>query len=138
MRQLIAITLVLISNAVNAEQWVVLRESPEGGTSPPGMLVDSTSITILESGVRRARVKVDSLSRRTDRENLGPTAVSYMIFVNLYDCEKQLTRNESMEAHLNDGSSQAAVLSKDRKWYPAPENRAADPTFDFVCGWKPK
>jgi hypothetical protein len=64
----------------------------------------------------------------------GPTVLSFMILVKSYDCEKQLTHEESVEWHKIDGSVQTFDVSKNPKWYPAPENRAADPSFDFVCG----
>jgi len=49
-----------------------------------------------------------------------------------------MTHEESMESHRVDGSVHGLDLSKNLNWYPAPENRAAGPTIDFVCGWKPK
>jgi hypothetical protein len=136
MRTWVALTLVLLSGPVLAEDWVILRKPPETGTAPAGIFVDATSIEILDTGIRRARVKIDFLSRRVDFEKFGPNAVSFMIVVKSYNCEKQLTHEESMESHQIDGSVQASDSSKDPKWYPAPQNRAADPTINFVCGWK--
>jgi hypothetical protein len=81
MRGLLLLTFALISTAGRAQEWVVLRPPPESGTLPAGILVDSSSIEILDTGIRRAR---------------------------------------------------------NHKWSPMPENRAADLTVDFVCGWKPK
>lgn len=139
MRMFIALSLVVASNEARAEEWVVLRRPPETADSAPaGISVDSTSIEILKTGIRRARVKIDFLSRRVAFEKFGPTVLSFTILVKSYDCEKQLTHEESLEMHRIDGSVQASDLSKEPKWYPAPENRAADPTFDFVCGWRPK
>jgi hypothetical protein len=62
MRIIFALTLMLVSSPTVAEEWVVVRESPES-SGPPGMLVDSTSITILDGGLRRAKIKTDSSER---------------------------------------------------------------------------
>jgi hypothetical protein len=135
----VVLVLLVASSVARAEEWAVLRKPPETGESAPaGILVDSTSIEILKSGIRRARVKVDFLSRRINSEKFGPTVLSFVILVRSYDCEKQLSQEESVEWHKIDGSVQAFEVSTNPKWYPAPENRAADPSFDFVCGWKPK
>jgi hypothetical protein len=139
MRKLLALTLVLVSNAASAEEWVVLRPPPASATvlALPGILIDASSIEVLDTGIRRAREKIDFLSRRLD-EKFGPKAVSYVIFVRSYDCIKQLTHDDSMESHQIDGSINTIDGSPNPKWSPAPETRAADLTFDFVCGWKPK
>jgi hypothetical protein len=137
MREVIALSLVLASTAAVAETWVTLRPPPETMASPAGILVDSASIETLENGTRRARIKVDFLSRRGLHETFEPNAVNFSIHVKAYDCEKQLTHEESMESHLIDGSVHALDLANNPKWYPAPANRLADPTIDFVCGWKP-
>jgi hypothetical protein len=138
MRQLIALTLALMTTAISAEEWVVLRPPPDTGASPAGVLIDSTSIQILGKGIRRAKVKIDFLSHRKNHEDVGPNAVNFMISVKSYDCEKQLTHEDSMESHQVDGSVRRLDLSKNSTWYPTPANRLADPTIDFVCGWKPK
>jgi hypothetical protein len=136
--ELIALTLVLLSTAASAGEWVVLRKpSDPGQVGTPVILVDTTSIEILDNGIRRARHKTDFLGRRLEVEKFDPTVVSFMIFVTSYDCEKQMTHSESMESHQVDGSVHGLDLSKNPKWYPAPQNRAADPTIDFVCGWNP-
>ena len=137
-RAWVALTLVLLSSAALAEEWIVLRKPPETRTAPAGIFVDSSSIEILDGGIRRARVKIDFLSRRVDFEEFGPKAVSFTILVKSYNCEKQLTHEVSTESHQIDGSVQTSNSSKDPKWYPAPANRAADPTINFVCGWRPK
>jgi hypothetical protein len=136
MRRLMAITL-LLSSVVSAGEWIVLRKLPTPEESLPGILIDSTSIKILDSGIRQATHKTDFLGRRLEREKFAPNTVSFIVFVTSYDCEKQTTHPESMDSHQVDGSVQVMDLSKNPKWYPAPENRAADPTIDFVCGWKP-
>jgi hypothetical protein len=137
--QSIALTMVLLSGVAGAQEWVVVRKpSDPGQAGTPVILVDSTSIEILDHGIRRARMKVDWLNGRSDLESIGPEAVSYMIFVRFYDCDQQLVREESLESHLNGGSFHAPVFSNDPKWYTWPENRAADPAVYFLCGWKSK
>jgi hypothetical protein len=139
MRKLIALLPVLLSAAASAEEWVVLRKpSDPGQAGTPVILIDSTSIEILDNGIRRARHKADFLGPRLAVEKFDPNVVSFMIFVTSYDCERQMTHLDSMESHQVDGSVNRLDLSKNPKWYPAPEIRAADPSIDFVCGWKPK
>jgi hypothetical protein len=135
----IALALLIASPAARAEDWVVLRKPPETGESAPaGISVDSTSIEILGSGIRRAKVKVDFLSRRLGFETFEGNPLSFTIWTTSYDCNKKMRHDDSMETHWVDGSVRTLDLSKNLRWYPAPENRAADPSFDFVCGWKPK
>jgi hypothetical protein len=135
---LIVLVLIVASSVARAEDWVVLRKPAEiGESAPAGILVDSMSIEILETGIRRARVKIDFLSRRLGFENLDPKAFSFAIWTKSYDCDKKMSREDSMETHWVDGSVHALNLSNGR-WYPKPENPAVDPSFDFVCGWKPK
>jgi hypothetical protein len=139
MRELIGLTLVLLSTAASAEEWVVLRRTPDPGESAPaGILVDSTSIEILDTGIRRARHKSDFLGRRLELEKFGVGVLAFTITVTSYDCKNQMTHDESVEFHNVDGTFHSLDQSNNPKWYPAPENRAADPTIDFVCGWKPK
>jgi hypothetical protein len=139
MRKLIALTLVLLSAVAAAEEWVVVRKpSDPGQAGTPAILVDSTSIEILDNGIRRARGKFDFLADGRKSEASGPFFVTMMIWVKSYDCEKQMTREDSMESHGSDGSVHTLDLSNNPKWYPAPANKLADPTIDFVCGWKPK
>jgi hypothetical protein len=135
MRRLMALTLLLLSGIASADDWIVLRKLPGPEDSLPGILIDSTSIEILDSGIRRARHKTDFIGGRLELEKLPPNAVSFTIFVTSYDCENQMTHPESMESHQVDGSVHHLDLSKNSKWYPAPKNRAADPTIDFVCAW---
>jgi hypothetical protein len=140
MRGWIVLITVFLSSAALAEEWVVVRRSPETGeAAPAGILVDVTSIEVIDGGIRRARVKVDFLSRRLAFESFGPTVLNFDITTVLYDCDKQLKHEESMEQHWIDGSVHILDWSKDPKWYPVPvTHRAAIPDFDFVCGWKPK
>jgi hypothetical protein len=91
----VVLVLLVASSVARAEEWAVLRKPPETGESAPaGILVDSTSIEILKSGIRRARVKVDFLSRRINSEKFAPTVLSFVILVRSYDCEKQLSQEE--------------------------------------------
>jgi hypothetical protein len=135
MRGLIALTLMLLSYAVGAEEWVILRQPPEFG---PEIFVDSSSIAVFDTGLRRATVKVDSLGRRRDFEKFAPKVISFWIMVKSYDCERRMTRLDSWDFHWIDGSVHSFDLPKNPKWDPAPENKLVDPTIDFVCGWKPK
>jgi hypothetical protein len=138
MRGLIALALVLLSSAAGAEEWVVVRKpSVPGQAGTPVILVDSTSTEILGNGIRRARSKMDFLGPRLEVEKFDPAVVSFMITITSYNCERQMTHEESMESHQVDGTVRG-YLSRNPKWYPAPEIRAADPTIDFVCGWKPQ
>jgi hypothetical protein len=135
----VVLVLLVASGVAQAEDWVVLRKPAEiGESAPAGILVDSTSIEILETGIRRARVKIDFLSRRLGFEQFSPNTLSFTIWTTSYDCDRQMSREISMETHLVDGSVSTLGLSKNPRWYPAPENRAVDPSFDFVCGWRPK
>ena len=137
-RLFIVLGLVVASSGARAEDWVILRKPAEiGESAPAGISVDSASIEILETGMRRARVKLDFLSRRLGFEKLDPEAFSFTILTNSYDCDKKVSRNDSMETHWVDGSVHTLNLSSSR-WGQKPENPAVDPSFDFVCGWKPK
>jgi hypothetical protein len=135
----IALTILLLSSAASAEEWVVVRRPPETGESAPaGILVDIASIEILNTGLRRARVKVDFLSRRLAFETFGPTVLNFNITSKTYDCDKQMDHEESIEEHWINGSVKSELDLSKQKWYPVPlSHRAAIPDFDFVCGWKP-
>jgi hypothetical protein len=122
MRELTALTLVLLSTVTHAEEWIVLRKpSDPGQRGTPAILIDSKSIQILGGGIRRARVKFDFSADGRKFEASEPNAVTVMILVNLYDCEKQMRRGESMESHSNDGSVRIHDLSNSSKRDPAPE-----------------
>lgn len=70
MRGLTALALLLLSTVAGAEEWVVVRDPGQTGT--PVILVDSTSIEILDNGIRRARHKTNFLGRRFEVEKFGP------------------------------------------------------------------
>jgi hypothetical protein len=135
----IALTILLLSSAASAEEWVVVRRPPESGESAPaGILVDIASIEILNTGLSRARVKVDFLSRRLAFETFGPRVLNFNIVAKTYDCDKQIDHEESIEEHWIDGSVSVLDLSK-QAWYSVPlSHRKAIPDFDFVCEWKQK
>jgi hypothetical protein len=137
MRVLISLTLALLSAAASAEEWVVVRKpSDPGQAGLPSIFVDSASIEILANGLRRARTKVDFLADGRHDDTSGSTFLAWMIVVKSYDCDKRMRHEESMEVHNSDGSAHTIDSSNNPKWYPAPENKWADPTVDFVCGWK--
>jgi hypothetical protein len=130
----IFLVLPFASGVARAEDWVILRKPPETGESAPaGISVDSTTIEILASGIRRARVKVDFLSRRLGFEKFEGNPLSFTIWTVSYDCDKNVHQDVSMETHWLDGSVKTLDLSNSR-WYPKPDNPAVDPSFDFVCG----
>jgi hypothetical protein len=127
----VVLVLLVASGAAHSGEWVMLRKPPETGESAPaGISVDSTSIEILQSGIRRAKVKVDFLSRRLGFEKFNPEVFSFTIWTNSYDCDKKMRREDSMETHWVDGSVHTLDLSNSR-WYPKPQNPAVDPSFDF-------
>lgn len=139
MRFLMALALVLLSTAADAEEWVAVRKpSDPGQAGLPSILVDSASIVVANSGIRRARVKIDWLADGTQRDLSGPAFLAFMIVTKTYDCSKRMLHEDSTEFHFSDGSFHTDDSSNDPKWYPAPEVKAADPTLDFVCAWKPR
>ena len=134
----IVLVLWVAASVARAEDWVLLRKPAEiGESAPAGISVDSASIEILESGLRRAKVKVDFLSRRLGFETFDGNVLSFTIWTVAYDCDKKMHQDVSMETHWIDGSVKSLDLSNSR-WYPKPENPAVDPSFDFVCGWNLK
>jgi hypothetical protein len=73
MRGLTALALLPLSTVAGAEEWVVVRKpSDPGQAGTPVILVDSTSIEILDNGIRRARHKTNFLGRRFEVEKFGP------------------------------------------------------------------
>lgn len=82
MRELVALTLILLSSRAAAEEWIPVRKpsDPEqAGT--PAVLVDLTSIEILESGIRRARGKFDWTAVGPKFDSSNPRSVVEMIWV---------------------------------------------------------
>jgi hypothetical protein len=127
---------LLFSAIASAEDWVALRPPAVPGTGkPPQILLDVASIEILPSGLRRAKSKTDFLGDQ-DSGQFTPRTMRFAIWVNMYDCAKQLKHLESSELHMVDGT----VRSDNRpssEWYPA-LIPAADPVFGYVCQWKGK
>lgn len=121
----------------HAESWVVLRSPPETAQSPAGISVDSESIEILKSGIRRAKIEVDFLSRRLATEQFEGNPLSFTIWTMLYDFEKKQEHEDAMENHWLIGSVTILDLSGNR-WYPYRENPRADPGYGFVCDWHSK
>jgi hypothetical protein len=137
MRGLIALALVLVSTAAGAEEWVIVRKPTDPGQAGlPSILVDSASIVVLNNGIRRASVKIDFLADGRQHDASGLASLAFTIVVKSYDCGKRMLHEESTEFHNSDGSVHTIDSSNSPKWYPAPEIKAADPTLDFVCGWK--
>ena len=138
MRGLIALTLVLLSTAAAAQEWVIVRKPTDPGQAGlPSILVDTASIVVLNSGIRRASVKIDFLADGRQHDLSGPTFLAFLIVVKSYDCGKRLLHDDSTELHNSDGSFHTIDSSNWPKWYPAPAVKAADPTLDFVCERKP-
>lgn len=137
MQRLFVLTLVLLSNAAFAEEWIILRKTSgreAGGL--PGILVDSASIVILDNGLRRARTKTEWSADLRQLDPSGPPAMMTAIYVVSYDCSKKIEHENSTEFNFDDGSSHTMDGAKTTRWYPF-TNKLADPAFDFVCNWKP-
>lgn len=135
MKNPLLLMMIFLSNAAHGDEWIALRPQPKTSPDAPQIFIDPTSIEILASGVRRAKSKTDfALAARAPLDNYPPGAVSFMIFINSYDCEKGLVHPESHEAHLLDGTVLPSDDSQFPKWYP--RNDAADPAFAFVCDWQ--
>ena len=138
MRLLIALALALLSIAADVEVLVAVRRPADPGQAGlPSIFVDSASIVVLKKGIRRASVKIDWLADGRQRDLSGPTFLAIMTMVKTYDCARRMLYENSTELHFSDGSSRTFVSSTNPAWRPAPEIKAADPTLDFVCEWKP-
>ena len=136
MRAAVVVMVTLLCCAAGAEEWITVRDPP--GRGAPAILVDSANIEIADGGIRRARVKFDWGPGMDPNEKFTPNGLVVMISVVSYNCKRQLRRTESIESHLEDGTVHFTDLSKNALWYGPPENRAADPSIDFVCAWRPK
>jgi hypothetical protein len=132
-RKVIAL-LLLATYSAHAEDWVVLRQPPAGPGHLPGILIDTSSIVVHESGLRQATTKIDFFGP-ADSGTHEPNVLTFMQFVQTYDCAKGLKHEESHVATLADGTLLPYDNSKNPKWYPRAQNPAADPAFDFVCHW---
>src|ERR1700722_2350569 len=106
MRGLIALALVLLSTAADAEEWVIVRKPTDPGQAGlPSIFVDSASIVVLNNGIRRASVKIDFLADGRQHHALsGPALLAFVIVVKSYDCGKRVLHEDSTEFHISDGS----------------------------------
>lgn len=137
MRTFILLTLVLLSSAASAEDWVVLRKTSgreAGGL--PGILIDSASMVILDNGLRRARTKTEWSADLRKLDPSGPPMLLTAIYVVTYDCGKQMKHEDSTDVIFDDGLSHTMDGSKSTRLYTF-MNKLVDPAFDFVCNWKP-
>jgi len=132
-RKLVCLVM-LAATAAQAENWVVLRPVPTGYGQPPGILIDTDSIVVFESGLRQARTKLDFLGR-WDATPLEPNALTFMEFVEAYDCAKDRKQNVASIATLADGSRNSRLNPNRSNWSPHASNPAADPAFGYVCQW---
>lgn len=138
MRLLIALAMVLLSTAADAQEWIAVRRPTDPGQAGlPSILVDAASIVVLNSGMRRASVKIDTVADARQHNLSAPTFLAFIIVVKTYDCGKRMLHEDSTEFHDSDGAVHTIDSSSNPKWYPAPAVKAADPTLDFVCEWKP-
>jgi len=128
-RKLIVL-LCLVTCAARADDWLLLR--PHGAGNLPAILIDTSSIVVLDSGLRRATTKTDFLGS-AHSENVAPNVLVSVRWIHTYDCAKRLIHEESNLATLGDGRLSRTDNSKNPKWYPRPNNPAAAPAFDFVC-----
>lgn len=133
----LALTLTLISSAAFAQVWTPLRPMRTSQQDLPQILVDASSIQVVGPGLRRATSKVDFLVGSGGLAQHPPGALSFIIFVKIYDCERRLEQEESHELHLVSGATTASHV-KGSKWYPVPEIDAADPAYAFTCAYSPK
>jgi hypothetical protein len=121
--------LCLVAGAAGAagaapEQWFVVQ-------APVSVSVDTASIEMLSSGLRRARVKLDmSLvpPARIDRAKRLMFDISVMVF----DCKKHTSQMESGENHLADGTITKWERSDPQNiWLPTD----TDAALMYVCAW---
>jgi hypothetical protein len=136
MRIFVTLTLVLATGVLKAEDWVITPDptslGPSGGA--PIVFLDTQSIEVLDSGLRRARIKTDFTSLPRGAEESTQKSLNILVTVQLYDCMKHSTQMESSEAHLADGTVKYTQAKNTGVWLQAD----VDPVRDFVCAWKPK
>ena len=114
---ILSILLLASEGAPAAEHWVAVH-LPES--------VDSESIQVEPSGLRRAKIKQDC--------HHGNKCES-IIRVELFDCQRREFTIESVETHQTDGTTNREETPPGT---PSPPNLAldGDPIFDYVCAWK--
>ena len=114
--------LLASAGAASAERWVAITLFKS---------VDATSIQVLPSGLRRAKVKEDCA-------HTGWKRCESMIRVELFDCQGRAFTIESVEVRQTDGTTKREGRPPSMpSATPPPWFRAdGDPTFDYVCAWK--
>ncbi len=129
------LALLVVSIAAHAEDWVdIPKPQSQESSGGPKASVDSQSIEVLDSGLRRATVKLDFSSRPRDPTDTPATTLKLWILVTLYDCEKHASRVDSSQSILGDGTVKSTKATNSGTWLQT-EN---DPGREFVCAWKPK
>ena len=134
--RLLQLTIFLsISVAAHAAEWVAIPDprSMDQSTGPKAS-VDTQSIEVLDSGLRRATVKLDFSARPSDPADPSASSLKLWILVTLYDCEKHASRVESSQSILVDGTVKSTKATNAGTWLQT----EVDSGRDFVCSWKPK
>jgi hypothetical protein len=116
--------LCAMAGAATAQQWFMVQ-------APVSVSVDAASIEILPFGLRRARVKLD-MSLVPPAPNERAKRLLFDISVMVFDCKKRVSRMESGEDHLADGTV--------TKWERSnPEDiwlrTDTDVALAYVCAW---
>ena len=118
--------LCLVARAASAapEQWFMVQ-------APVSISVDTASIEILSSGLRRARVKLD-MSLAPPAPSERAKRLMFDISLMVFDCKKHASQMESGENHLADGTI--------TKWERSdPQNiwlrTDTDVALMYVCAW---
>lgn len=125
MRRSVALRLFgLVAGTTHAEQWFMVQ-------SPVSVSVDTTSIEILPSGQRRARVKNDMSLVPPDPKE-PPNRPLFFIMTTIFDCKKKASRVESGEAHLADGTVKQWQRSNPQEVWLRTDD---DIALAFVCAW---
>jgi hypothetical protein len=106
------------------EQWFMVQ-------APVSISVDTASIEILPSGIRRARVKLD-MSHAPSARNEPTKRLMFDIAVIAFDCKKQTSRMESGESHLADGTVAVREGSRSEDIWLRTDTEVA---LAYVCAW---
>ena len=124
---ILPILLLASAGATAAEHWETIP-SPDGESRESA---DSTSINVLASGIRRAKIKEDCRSGRRGCESI--------IRVELFDCDNRSFTIESAEVHqtygtvIGDGRPPSMPPNAPAPWFHQDPNSV----LDYVCVWKP-
>jgi hypothetical protein len=118
-----------------AEEWVTVPDPRildfGNPISAAVTSVDAKSIEVLDSGKRRAKVKLDFSSYLQNAKESSPRSLKAWILVELYDCKDRSMQIETTEAHLADGTVKYANAINTNAWLHSEH----DPVGDFVCSW---